>query len=183
MFCGKCGTKVNDSASYCPKCGEKLKRASALAKSQVVSPTSQEIKTKHRYRGIITILVVCLVLFALIAIISSASNGYYRKILGEWYLRGENDPVFTLYKDKSCLIANSDVDGNGQKFFSGTWSISAEGQGSKKPGSKLSLSAPGMESWAACILKIDDEKMIVGRWTWAEENDPDNMIFWRSPHY
>lgn len=132
MFCGKCGTKVNDSASYCPKCGEKLKRASAPVQSQVTSPPSQGIKTEHRYRGIITIVVVCLALIALIAVISSTSNGYYRQVLGEWYLQGESDPVFTLYKDKSCLVANSDVGDIGQEsFFAGMWSLVGGGFGSR----------------------------------------------------
>lgn len=185
MFCGKCGTKVNDSASYCPKCGEKLKRASAPVQSQVTSPPSQGIKTEHRYRGIITIVVVCLALIALIAVISSTSNGYYRQVLGEWYLQGESDPVFTLYKDKSCLVANSDVGDIGQEsFFAGMWSLVGGGFGSRAgSGSKLSLSAPGMEPWNAYIIKIDDEKMIVGQWGGADVDDPDNMILWRFPHY
>ncbi len=45
MFCGNCGTKVDDGALFCPNCGSKIGEAAAHAVEQVAEPV-QETMTK-----------------------------------------------------------------------------------------------------------------------------------------
>lgn len=65
-FCGKCGTKNDDSAMYCAKCGAKLKNNSDTANIRPVSEIQTSVKNKKigmAAVGAAAIVVVVLAVF------------------------------------------------------------------------------------------------------------------------
>lgn len=85
MFCGKCGAKVNDDASYCPRCGEPLKKDKIPGTARpgiIIDP----IPSWHYITKVV--IAICLVLIMLIPLIFSSKDSCYTQLLGDWYAKG-----------------------------------------------------------------------------------------------
>lgn len=81
MFCRKCGTKINDDATFCYKCGEKSVGANDLKKNLSEKETETEVgpEKKSVNKFLIGAIACVVVLIGILAIYLTASKPVIRK--------------------------------------------------------------------------------------------------------
>ena len=88
MFCGKCGTQMEDNALFCPNCGEKTVNPDANTKKQ----SKVNAKKFALPLAIVTGIVLIVVLF-----VSLIGGGGYKKTLDNYYKAHENNDAELMY--------------------------------------------------------------------------------------
>ena len=78
------------------------------------------------------------------ALLLAGCGGNQEKLKGAWYHEGDTEPMYTLYGDGSCKIANS--------YGTGTWSVD---------GDQLKLTNYYGESAVATIEELSGEKLVL----------------------
>ena len=87
MYCGKCGTKLDDNARFCPSCGEAIPGADAGTKI----PLNVDLKKYARPAGIVAGAVLVVVL------LFSLFGGGYKKTLDNYYKAIERHDADLMY--------------------------------------------------------------------------------------
>ena len=109
MICGICGTKNEDGATACQKCGGILSAAVPAA------PVAAEASTNNRKRLIIFAAIGLAVVIALIAIIAAGSGGYTSpEKVGKVYINaffdGDGKKIVGLVHDKALDVVMENKD-------------------------------------------------------------------------
>lgn len=93
MFCGKCGTEVQNNAMFCPNCGEKVSTASIPTDTERKSGTGVFSKSKNGKKVLISIQTLTVVTVLIITITSLVGGKGYTKTLDRFYKSIENEDV------------------------------------------------------------------------------------------
>lgn len=88
MFCGKCGTQIEDNALFCPNCGEKTVNTDLSVQKR----QKAEAKKFALPIGIVAGVVVIIVLVA-----SLFGGGGYKKTLNNYCKAIENSDADLMY--------------------------------------------------------------------------------------
>lgn len=98
MFCGKCGTKNDDDATFCTGCGAKLNGAQVVKNS---TPVAVNPNDKNRKVGMIAVAVIAVIVIALII---SLFGGRSYKATVEKFVNAQFDAdaeaIFELIPEK-----------------------------------------------------------------------------------
>lgn len=76
MYCGKCGTKIENNVLFCPNCGERTGNIDACINKQA------SVKTK---KVALSLVVVVGVIAIIVLVTSLISGGGYKKTLDNYY--------------------------------------------------------------------------------------------------
>lgn len=116
MFCEKCGTKLPDTAGFCNKCGNALRKNVNTArkpkmkvpnitidqkKSFLVSKENDKESAKSLVRGLLLVVLVVIVAAIVIAVVKKKTNIY-----GTW-TDANKTITFTFNKDGNLRIAGA----------------------------------------------------------------------------
>lgn len=88
MYCGKCGTQIEDNALFCLNCGERTVNTDANKNKQ------SKVTTK---KSALTLAVVAGVVFIVVLFVSLNSGGGYKKTLDNYYKAHENNDADLMY--------------------------------------------------------------------------------------
>ncbi len=86
MYCGKCGTQIEDNAIFCPNCGEKTTNNSLQKQSKV------NVK-----KIALPIAAIAIVLLIVALVVSLFSGVGYKKTLDNFYKAHENNDAELMY--------------------------------------------------------------------------------------
>lgn len=120
MFCHKCGNKVNEGASFCQSCGERLSNISSESKIQGDIPSLMNKKVSMK-NVVIAVCLVVAVIFAGKSLFSDRGSG-----------GSEINETATYDQKEQCLYCNgtgyiSCVDCSGTGERTGEWRASLNG--------------------------------------------------------
>lgn len=100
MFCGKCGTKLNNNDVFCPECGSQiLENTSAFTQNNNKKNTTKRIS--------IPVLIGVALVVLIILNVSLTGGGGYKKTLDNYYKAHENNDADLMY---SSVIAQYWID-------------------------------------------------------------------------
>ena len=93
MYCVKCGTEVQNNATFCPSCGNKL--------NNIVVDKQLSINKKQSVNKAITIIcsIVIITIIVITGIVISQNNN--DSIVGSW-ADSNGDIRFSFYEDGTC---------------------------------------------------------------------------------
>lgn len=86
MFCGKCGTQMEDNALFCPNCGEKTTNDGLQNQSKI---NSKKFTLPFGLVAIVALIVVI--------IVSLIGGGGYKKTLDNYYKAHEKNDADLMY--------------------------------------------------------------------------------------
>ena len=88
MYCGKCGTQIDDTALFCTNCGERT----------VITETSTQTQSKAGTKKFVLPLgIVAGVVLIVVLIVSLIGGGGYKKTLDNYYKAHENNDTDLMY--------------------------------------------------------------------------------------
>lgn len=89
MYCGKCGSKVDNGVVFCPNCGEKL------IGEYIVKNSKDRKPTKHNSGKLIKIIIpiVLVVIIATLAIVLIHNHNSYEKVVEDFYKAVETQDI------------------------------------------------------------------------------------------
>ena len=88
MYCGKCGTQIEDNALFCPNCGEKTLNSN--------TSTQQTTKTNIKRIALPTGIIAGVILVVVLAV-SLLGGGGYKRTLDNYYKSHENNDADLMY--------------------------------------------------------------------------------------
>lgn len=89
MYCGKCGSEVNNGVLFCPNCGEQLTNEYVIKNSEIKKPVK---KISGKIFKII-IPIVVLIIFAVTATVLIKNNNSYKKVIENFYKAVETQDI------------------------------------------------------------------------------------------
>lgn len=93
MYCGKCGSEINNGVTFCPNCGEQLIKEYIIKNSEGKKPVKQISGKKLK----IIIPIVVIAIIAVVAIVLIQNNSGYEKVVEDFYKAVETQDI-TLMK-------------------------------------------------------------------------------------
>lgn len=88
MFCGKCGTQMEDNALFCPNCGERTVNTDVNTKKQ------SKVNAK---KFALPLAIVAGVVLIVVLFVSLIGGGGYKKTLDNYYKAHENNDADLMY--------------------------------------------------------------------------------------
>lgn len=149
MFCDKCGTQLPDTASFCNKCGNTIKKREDVVQYSAPKMDNKKQKTGGKKGVIIGILIVAVLLIAGMAVMILSKNK--PSIYGVW--TDENETIVLTFEENGTLNVAGQNNVLGADMFQFT-----EGEGCiyiKMEGTKVDMASVKME------YELIDNTMIV----------------------
>lgn len=182
MYCGQCGTKIEDKAKFCPMCGKRLRDEPILPPEPPAPGPSLwdfvaipfvwilhkilEMLKKPSAKTVIKVGTAGLAVVLLVVLIGSTAGGYNKKVLGEWYEEGSSMLEFALYDDGSCKVRNS--------LQKGEWSIVNKDQ--------LHISTHWGQNRIFTIVSVGGDKLVLAQHYAGGPGTMEAVTYWHSPH-
>ncbi len=114
LYCSKCGSEVNDKASFCHKCGSPIMVPVDLKKPEKDIPKKKISKKVYFTIGILVIIIIAVVI-GIVLVNKPDTKGYYGK--ARWGMTSEQvkkmlgKGVKTNTSDESLYVEYSDYEG------------------------------------------------------------------------